>query len=133
MEKQIQDADLLQRLTKYFLNQYKTKPQEFEQRLKFVLPYGCTLVNVFEGSIVLLIQASSTNALQDLWNKYENGQLNDALQNVLITDEVKAQVGAEEIAIDLEIKEDYYDCAMKKLQEFQLKGKYIRSCSNSCG
>ena len=75
-----------------------------------VFPAANTLRAISEGSLCFTVQAQTTLALAALWKEYQDGTLQQKLQEFLITEEIKQLVGSE-VKLTVKIDEQEYNNA----------------------
>ena len=110
-------------VTTWMILRRSSSLQEFVNTFtEAVLPLGNTLRAISEGSLCLTVQARTTLALETLWKTYQDGTLQQKLQEFLVTEEVKQLVGSE-VKLTVKIDEQEYNNADWDLITTELIGK----------
>lgn len=73
-----------------------------------VLPSGVLVKWICEGSILCVLQANDLQGLHTLWQNYKSGTLKKALQEVLITEDLRNLAKDHEILMDVVLDEGMY-------------------------
>lgn len=75
------------------------------------------IVETHSGSLIITVECSSLEILDDLWYDYCNGFLNKMVQTYLVTEEVLKELGVIEVKVTTTIlEEDYMACRKYLLQ-----------------
>ncbi|XP_068741964.1 uncharacterized protein [Montipora capricornis] len=69
------------------------------------LPTATALRAISEGSVCFTVQAETSSALQELWQRYCNGVLQRNLQDFLVTDEIRELADGEDVIVYVYIDE----------------------------
>ena len=88
-----------------------------------VLPSGVMIKYLCEGSIICVLEATHLPGLQELWLNYQSGKLLEALEEVLITEELKALADGQEITMSVTLDENIYREVCLELMVVKQKGK----------
>ena len=75
------------------------------------------VVGSHEGSLIVTVQCSSLQILEELWEDYETGHLNEMAQKFLVTEELLKAFGPIEVKLTTTIEEEEY----RACQEFFLQ------------
>ena len=69
------------------------------------------LVGAQMGSLIITVECSSLQILDELWEDYCTGHLNDMAQEFLVTDDILKEFGLLEVKLAISIlEEEYKDC-----------------------
>jgi len=66
------------------------------------------IVDTQSGSLIMTVDSSSLEMLDELWSDYCNGFLNKMVQKFLVTDEVLKELGLTEVKLTTTILEEDY-------------------------
>ncbi|KXJ10818.1 E3 ubiquitin-protein ligase DZIP3 [Exaiptasia diaphana] len=106
----------------YFLNRYKDDPEivtGLVQRaiIPGTLAWGVTVVGILRGSIIIKVKVTSLAALDYLWKSYGEGEMEENLQKVIVTDGLiqHAPHGTDGVEISVTMSEDEYQTARNTL------------------
>ena len=95
----------------------------------YVLPAGNFLVTIAEKCLLFTVQAETPSALETLWKEYMVGTLQKRLQQFLVTEELKALKGEENLEVMVYIDDQEYKDA---LLDHLIKGSYaVCSCNTT--
>ena len=72
--------------------------------------------NKGKGSWHIIVECSSSQVLQGLWEDYRSGHLNSVAQEMLITPQVLEKLGRTELKLKTFISEDQYEKGKKLLK-----------------
>jgi len=121
---------------KYLQTVDPSKPEDFNgfvyymEKIRNVL-----IVDAQPGSLILTVKCPSLGILEELWNDYCTGRLNEIAQKFLVTAEILMELGL--IAVKLTttiLDEDYRACReyfVQRLGEFKgFVHKYSRTSTN---
>ena len=97
-------SDTIKDATFYTLEYWQANPTLVAAFNISVLPAGVKLIELSKGCICFTVQAESLSSLKELWGRYENGSLQNSLQNLLVTDQIKKM--AEEKDVELKVNMD---------------------------
>jgi len=110
---------------------YKSKSNEdmWGTFTKCVLPAGAFLASISNGCLLFTVQAETLSALETLWKEYVAGTLQKRLQQFLVTEELKALTGEEDLEVMVYIDDqEYKDALLDQL----IKGSYaVCSCNTT--
>ena len=70
-----------------------------------VLPTAVILRDMFEGSVCFMVQAETSLALEELYERYRSGRLRRDLQEFLVTDDIRQLADGEEVVLSVYIIE----------------------------
>ena len=76
-----------------------------------LLPAATSLRTMGEGSLCFTVQAENKQALEALWQRYQDGTLQRNLQEFLVTDDIRQLAGGEEVILSAYIDEQDYNNA----------------------
>ena len=69
------------------------------------------------GSLIIIVQCCTLEALEHLWNDYCSGHLNEVAEKCLVTDQTKNKLAIEAITLHTTILEDDYLACKQSLIE----------------
>ena len=78
---------------------------------------------ICEGSILCVLQANDLQGLHTLWQNYKSGTLKKALEEVLITEDLRSLAKDHEIIMDVVLDEGMYRDVCLELMLNKEKGK----------
>ena len=70
-----------------------------------VLPTAVLLRDMFESSVCFVVQAETSLALEELYERYRTGRLRRDLQEFLVTDDIRQLADGEEVVLSVYINE----------------------------
>ena len=79
--------------------------------------YNFSLTSVCMGSLVINGQCPDLQSLESLWNDYHSGVLNEAAENLLVTDDIKREISLETVKLKTIIEVASYLICKKALTE----------------
>ena len=85
--------------------------EEFVKLLTVLLPAAIHLLTMGEGSLCFTVQAENKQALEALWQRYQDGTLQRNLQEFLVTDDIRQLAGGKEVILSAYIDEQDYNNA----------------------
>jgi len=91
---------MIDHLTKYIENAFSTKVM---------------LVTI--GSLVITLQCPTLESLEKLWNSYCSGHLNDIVEKLLVTDDLRRKLGLDNVRLYTTIEEENYLICRKAFRE----------------
>ena len=86
---------------------------DYLQEVRKVLIHG-----VETGSLIITVEASTQQILQDLWKDYFMGHLNKMAQKYLVTDELLERFDLVEVKIETVIREEDYTACLNHFAGF---------------
>ena len=97
--------------------------QQFANLFKeAILPAATNLCAISNGSLCFTVQAEDREALQFLWEQYQDNTLRTKLQEFLVTDEVKQLADGEDVIVTVFIdKHEFQDACLDFMMEEQGK------------
>ena len=84
------------------------------------------IVDTQPGSLIITVECGSLKILDDLWDDYCTGYLNDMAQKYLVTDDILKKSGLFEVKLSTTIEEKDYRAARGYF--LQASGEYVESC-----
>ncbi|XP_078356427.1 uncharacterized protein LOC144641270 [Oculina patagonica] len=116
---------------KYFKAVDPCKPEELNAYLKYLIEIRKVLfVNAQQGSLIITVECSSLEILEELWEDYHSGHLNEMAQKHLITKKILKAFGLTEVKLRTTIlQEEYTACQQYFLQSAGNLPFKIRSAS----
>ena len=110
--------------TAFILKRYINDPETLVKLFaSVVLPSGIVLKYLCEGSVLCVLEASELQGLYTLWQNYEDGSLKKALEEILITEDLKKISEGQEIILDVDLDREIYQNACLELISIKEKGK----------
>lgn len=98
--------------TAFILKRYINDPETLVKLFaSVVLPSGIVLKYLCEGSVLCVLEASDLQGLYTLWQNYEDGSLKKALEEILITEDLKKISEGQEIILDVDLDREMYQNA----------------------
>ncbi len=83
--------------------------EEFEDFRKYLTDCrGLLVQDVKVGSLLITVKCRSLQVLEDLWNDYTSGNLNEVAQKCLVTKGILNELGLSELKLITTIREDDY-------------------------
>ena len=79
--------------------------------------YNVSVKSVQKGSLIITVQCPTLKSLERLWSDYQSGCLNDVAERFLVTDELKGNLGLDNIRLKITIEEENYFICKKALIE----------------
>ena len=79
--------------------------------------YNFSLTSLGTGSLVIKGQCADLQSLDSLWNDKTSGDLNEAVERFLVTDDIKRKINVETVKLKTIIEEDNYLRCKKALTE----------------
>jgi len=104
--------------SKYLTTIDPTKPEDLNRFVFYLEKVRKVLiVDTKSGSLIITVECSSLEILDELWNDYCSGLLTKMAQKFLVTDEVLKELGLIEVKLTTTIlEEDYKACREYLLQ-----------------
>ena len=121
--------DVLNRIAKRYLRKVKPSTEEEYSKFKTYLREvrKVLIVSVKEGSLIITVECGSLQIVDQLWEDYCTGRLNEMAQKYLVTEDILKECGLMEVKLITTILEEDY----KACQEFFLSGE-LRFTLMSC-
>ena len=95
--------------TKYLQELNPSTPEEFNKFIQYMKEVRKVIVvDVQNGSLILILECSSLQILDELWEDYCTGHLNEVAQKFLVTDEILKEFGLAEVKLTTTINEEEY-------------------------
>lgn len=95
--------------TAFILKRYINEPETLVRLFtSVVLPSGILVKYLCEGSVICVLETNDMQGLKELWQKYESGKLQEALEEILITEELRELSAGQEIILTAELDENMY-------------------------
>ena len=82
------------------------------------------IVDCKEGSLIVTVKCSSLQTLDELWEDYCSGHLNEMAQKFLVTDEILKAFGLIEVKLSTVIDDDDYRDCRDYISALSLPGDY---------
>ena len=120
--------------TAYILGKYNADPEQMINIFqKIALPAGVILMGMSTGCLKLSLQADSLSSLKELWKRYTQGILQDALNEALLTPDLR-QFAEEGKDVQLEVQIDekiYREACLDLMVKSVIKGHQAGRNTNS--
>ena len=113
-----------QELLNFISSKYlqKVDPSTLEEFNEFVdyieRVHNALIVDVTTGSLIVMVECSSLEILEGLWEDYSTGYLNEMAQKFLVTEELLRTFGLAKVNLTTTIKEEQYRACHKLLSKF---------------
>ena len=101
-----------------------SKPEALDGYLQYLEKVRKVLVlETHQGSLIITVECSSLQILEDLWEDYRTGHLNEMAQKFLVTEDLLKAIGLVAVKLKTTIAEEEY----RNCREYFLKrsGKYV--------
>lgn len=109
--------------TAFILKRYINEPETLVRLFtSVVLPSGILVKYLCEGSVICVLETNDMQGLKELWQKYESGKLQEALEEILITEELRELSAGQEIILTVELDENMYRDVCLELMMTKRKG-----------
>ena len=96
--------------------------EEFAKDFKdAILPAAIVLCAISEGPMCFTVQAETSLALEELWERYNTGELQRDLQQFLVTDDIR-QLADGEAELGVYIDENEFREALDDLKNVDQEG-----------
>ena len=97
---------------KYFKKVDPSKPEERNAYLQYLKEVRKVLfVDAQSGSLIITVECTSVQILDDLWEDYLTGHLNEMAQKFLVTEEILKELGLIAVTLTTTIlREEYKAC-----------------------
>ena len=101
--------------TAFILKRYIDEPKTLVCLFaSVVLPSGILVKYLCEGSVICVLEANDLQSLKELWQRYESGKLQEVLEEVLITEELRKLSAGQEIKLTVDLdKTMYHDVCLE--------------------
>ena len=101
---------------KYLQELNPSTPEEFNKFMQYMKEVRKVIVvDVQNGSLILILECSSLQILEELWEDYCTGHLNEVAQKFLVTDEILKEFGLAEVKLTTTINEEEYKACRELL------------------
>ena len=102
--------------TKYLQELNPSTPEEFNKFIQYMKEVRKVIVvDVQSGSLILILECSSLQILDELWEDYCTGHLNEVAQKFLVTEEILKEFGLAEVKLTTTINEEEYKACRELL------------------
>ena len=118
-------AGTLTGATTYTLKHCQDNPALVAAFNSCALPAGVKLIELSKGCVCFTVQAESLSALKELWERYENGSLQNYLEDLLVTDEIKKMAEEKDVELKVNIDQDSYRNACLDLLIAKNEGGFV--------
>ncbi|XP_078359454.1 uncharacterized protein LOC144643930 isoform X2 [Oculina patagonica] len=83
-----------------------------------ILPAATNLCAIGNGSLCFTVQVENRSGLQFLWQQYQDGTLQEKLQEFLVTEEIKQLSDGEDVIVTVHIdKQEFQDACLDLMME----------------
>ena len=98
--------------TKYLQELNPSTREEFSEFIQYMKEVRKVIVvDAQTGSLILTLECSSLQVLDELWEDYCSGHLNEVAQKLLVTEEILKEFGLSAVKLTTTInEEEYKDC-----------------------
>ena len=102
--------EVLNSIASNYLQELKpSTPEEFDKFIQYMKEVRkVIIVDVHSGSLILILEFSSLQILDELWEDYCTGHLNEVAQKFLVTEEILKEFGLAEVKLTTTINEEEY-------------------------
>ena len=108
--------------TGLILRRSSTLKDYFQAFTVAALPAANALRAISEGSVCFTVQAETSLALEELYERYSTGKLQKDLQEFLVTDDIKQLADGEEVVVSVYIDEKEFREALDDLANVDQEG-----------
>ena len=107
--------------SKYLNNLNPSTPEDFNGFIEYMEKVRkVIIVDCSPGSLIITVECSSLEILEELWQDYSTGNLGRVVQQYLVTEDLLKGLGLTEVKLSTTIDEkDYRDC-----QKCLTRGRY---------
>ena len=102
-----------------------SKPEELNGFIEYLEKVRkVLLIDSTTGSLIVTVECSSLQILDELWQDYRGGDLDEMAQKFLMTEEILEELGLVEVKLKTTIAEDEY----RACRDYFLKcaGEYVK-------
>ena len=93
----------------YLANINPSTPEEFNAFVQYLTELRRVLiVSIHSGSLIIKVKCSTLEILEDLWDDYCIGHLNEMAQKHLVTEEILKTLGLTELILTTSISDEKY-------------------------
>ena len=93
----------------YLANINPSTPEEFNAFVQYLTELRKVLiVSIHSGSLIIKVKCSTLEILEDLWDDYCIGHLNEMAQKHLVTEEILKTLGLTELILTTSISDEKY-------------------------
>ena len=93
----------------YLANFNPSTREELNDFVQYLLEVRKVLiVGTHSGSLIIKVKCSTLKILEDLWDDYCSGYLNEMAQKHLVTEEILKELGLTELILTTSISDDNY-------------------------
>ena len=116
---------------KYLTNIDPSTPEEFNGFVQYLCDVRKVLiVSTDPGSLIITVKCGSLQILEDLWNDYCSGYLNEMAQKYLVTEEILETLGLVEVKLTTTIPiEKYLECKKLIMVSMMRSPLYLVFCT----
>lgn len=101
---------------KYFQEVDVKNPEELNRFLIYMEEVRkVTVADIKTGSLIFTLECGSVQILDDLWEDYRTGHLNEVAQLYLVTDDILEELGLSSLKLTSNMKEEDYKACRQRL------------------
>ena len=104
------------------LSRSSTLEDYFQAFTVAILPAASALCAISEGSVCFTVQAETSLALEELYERYRTGRLQKDLQEFLVTDDIRQLTDGEEVVVSVDIDDKEFREALDDLTNEHQQG-----------
>lgn len=109
----------------YFQKLEPSTPEEFNKFIQYMEQVRKVVIeDVNTGSLEVIVQCSSLEVLDELWEDYSTGHLNEMAQKLLVTGRILKAFGLAEVKLTTTIEEEEYRACRDLLSK--RRGMFIK-------
>lgn len=109
----------------YFQKLEPSTPEEFNKFIQYMEQVRkAVIVDVNTGSLEVIVQCSSLEVLDELWEDYSTGHLKEMAQKLLVTGRILKAFGLAEVKLTTTIEEEEYRACRDLLSKS--RGMFIK-------
>ena len=112
------DDILIIHANKYLIHRRPSTADDLSAFFKYLMEvYNLSVTSVQKGSFIITVQCPTLKSLERLWSDYQSGCLNAIAERFLVTDELKGNLGLDNIRLKITIEEENYLICKKAFVE----------------
>ena len=99
---------------------YSSMPKEsaVDHLMKYIEnAFSAKVMLVTIGSLVITLQCPTVESLEKLWNSYCSGYLNEIVERLLVTDDLRKKLGLDNVRLTTTIEEENYLICKRAFRE----------------
>ena len=100
--------------SRYLQSLNPSTPDEFNDFIQYMERVRkVVIVDVKTGSLIVTVECSSLAIIEELWEDYRTGHLNEMAQKFLVTEEILEEFGLAELKLTTTINEEEYRACLE--------------------